>query len=500
MKNLASSLENKNADKKSSRPRKALALIAEYNPFHNGHLAQLAELKQRFGDTHLIIVILSSYFCQRGIPAVLAPRERAEIAVYYGADLVIKLPSIFSTSTAERFAAAAVELISALPQIDSLAFGLEDPESLDALILAATVEHAAELGIEASFAAAAELMGAEKSELIAAYETPAKAYPQKLKSYLKSAKSYPEARVLALHELLKDFNLAEKLKEPNQILATEYIAKILSLKVNGGTAVRSSIQRLVASTRVGHSEHSSLASRGELLSSVEQARSSVEPEAETVWSAQAIRELLALARSSELAQVKALEGLLYQLPEKSLAALLANPNWPLIDDLGEQYLWLLTRSSKQSLKEIRDWQGGLAERALNLLKSPDLNNNARETAVLLAALTERAFPLTRVQRALLSLYLNIQEAEFDTLAKSPAFLELLAFNKQGKDYLRRSRKQFGLPLVSRFSELNRHSNPALDYQAAIERRAACLYFKDHEKGHADLLEHALYLSPSQLKA
>ena len=98
-------------------------VVAEYNPFHNGHAYQLMELRQA-GATH-IAVVMSGNFVQRGEPALLDKWTRAEAALLCGADLILELPLPYGAATAERFAFGAVSLLEGLGCVDLLGFGCE---------------------------------------------------------------------------------------------------------------------------------------------------------------------------------------------------------------------------------------------------------------------------------------------------------------------------------------------------------------------------------------
>ena len=101
-----------------------VGVIAEYNPFHNGHLLQLREIRRRFPDAG-IIVAMSGSFTQRGTVAILDKWSRAEAAVRHGASLVLELPVVFATRSAQYFASGGVRLFDRLGVVDLLAFGSE---------------------------------------------------------------------------------------------------------------------------------------------------------------------------------------------------------------------------------------------------------------------------------------------------------------------------------------------------------------------------------------
>lgn len=100
---------------------KICGIIAEYNPFHAGHIYQLKQIKDQFDA---IVVITSGYYSQRGLPSLLTPKDKAELALSHGANLVCLLPVQFTCQSAEYFSKHALESLSTLG-IDSLCFGSE---------------------------------------------------------------------------------------------------------------------------------------------------------------------------------------------------------------------------------------------------------------------------------------------------------------------------------------------------------------------------------------
>lgn len=102
---------------------KIAAIIAEYNPFHNGHKYQI-DMTRQAGATH-IVAIMSGNFLQRGSAAIIEKRTRTKAALLEGVDLVIELPLPYAVATAERFAFGAVSLAGALGGVELLSFGSE---------------------------------------------------------------------------------------------------------------------------------------------------------------------------------------------------------------------------------------------------------------------------------------------------------------------------------------------------------------------------------------
>lgn len=177
---------------------KIVGLITEYNPFHNGHLYHIQESKRITGaDT--VIVIMSGDYVQRGVPAIMPKRLRAEMALKCGADAVFELPVCYASGSAEYFAMGAVSLLDRLGVADSLCFGSECNDI-------------------AALSRIAELLLAEPAE-----------YRALLKALLRSGLSYPAARVRAMSEYLCDPNISAILGNPNNILGIEYLKALKRL-------------------------------------------------------------------------------------------------------------------------------------------------------------------------------------------------------------------------------------------------------------------------------
>lgn len=101
----------------------SVGIIAEYNPFHNGHLYHLNEIKKMYPD-NCIVLVMSSSFSQRGEPSIIDKWKKTEIALQAGIDLVIELPFVFSTESADIFAYGAITLLEKL-KVKNLVFGSE---------------------------------------------------------------------------------------------------------------------------------------------------------------------------------------------------------------------------------------------------------------------------------------------------------------------------------------------------------------------------------------
>lgn len=172
---------------------KICAIICEYNPFHNGHLYQLAKARELSG-ADFILCLMSGNFVQRGEEATLEKRIRAKHAILAGADAVLELPTVFATSNADLFAKGAVHILSSIPAVQTLCFGAEDAE-------------------KTAFLLGAKYLNNEPKEV-----------SEKIKTGISKGKSYAKARAQAFAGFVP-FDL---LSSPNNILGLEYTRAILS--------------------------------------------------------------------------------------------------------------------------------------------------------------------------------------------------------------------------------------------------------------------------------
>ena len=117
---------------------KATGIIAEYNPFHNGHKYHIDKTRELFGTP--LVAVMSGNFVQRGEPALFDKQLRARTAVQNGIDLVLELPTVFATCSAEHFAAGAVRLLDSLGIISHICCGAENEQLLAETTLANEID------------------------------------------------------------------------------------------------------------------------------------------------------------------------------------------------------------------------------------------------------------------------------------------------------------------------------------------------------------------------
>lgn len=177
-----------------------LGIVSEYNPFHNGHLRHLNYSKD-VTKSAFTICIMSGNFTQRGDTALIDKWTRAEMAIKQGIDLVIELPTLYATSSAENFAEGAIKILNSLGIVDYLSFG-------------------SELGELSPLNDIADILYKEPKE-----------FSSLITKQLKSGLSYPKARELAISMY---FGTSKKyssiLENPNNILGIEYLKALKKYK------------------------------------------------------------------------------------------------------------------------------------------------------------------------------------------------------------------------------------------------------------------------------
>ncbi len=177
-----------------------VAIICEYNPFHNGHKYQVDEIRREFGEDTTIIAIMSGNFTQRGDIAIADKALRARCAVDAGINLCLELPFPFSMSSAEIFAKSAVYIADRLGVVDYLSFGSESGDI-------ALLKEAADAMSSSEYQ---EIL----SQIIAADEYKGVGYPRLCEIALKAT----------CGEGKSDITMT-----PNNILALEYIKALKQL-------------------------------------------------------------------------------------------------------------------------------------------------------------------------------------------------------------------------------------------------------------------------------
>lgn len=180
-------------------------VIVEYNPFHNGHLYHLNKTKE-ITDCDGIIAVMSGHFVQRGSPALLDKWTRAKLALLNGVDLVLELPTIYSTSSAEFFAYGATSLLDGINIVNNLCFGSE-LGNIDIILKTSKILQEEPLS-----------------------------FKEDLKNFIDKGISFPNAREKALINFMRkeknSFDFNNVLCLSNNILALEYCKNLFKINSN----------------------------------------------------------------------------------------------------------------------------------------------------------------------------------------------------------------------------------------------------------------------------
>lgn len=174
---------------KERRDNVAVGIIAEYNPFHNGHLYMLNKVKEMYKDDEIILV-LSGNYTQRGDVSIIDKWNKADIAKKYGVNLIVELPIIYSIQSADFFAKGALEILDSL-KVDKLVFGSEI-DDIDIL------------------------------KEIANVQINNNTFDKLVKIYSRMGYNYPTSLSLAINEIT-----GKKVDAPNDLLGVSYIKEII---------------------------------------------------------------------------------------------------------------------------------------------------------------------------------------------------------------------------------------------------------------------------------
>ncbi len=402
---------------------KITAIIAEYNPFHNGHAFQLAQARKETAADYIIIV-MSGNFVQRGAPALLDKHTRAKMALLEGADLVLELPALWSCASAEYFAGAAVALLHQLGCVNTLCYGCETP-SCEAYAKICTLLH---------------------------QEPPA--YKQLLQECLKNGLSFARAREHALLRLLPESDAPaalEILKNPNNILALEYQKAIAKQSCQDFQPV----MQVHPILRQGQGYHSSLLKK-------------------QMPSATAIRRFLAIhppdgSRTLEKAMPDAARRLLLDY-QKQHPFLYEN-------DCSQMLHYCLLRNAQDGFSKYADCTPQLSNRILRHL---DGYTGFTDFCM---CLKSKDLAYTRISRVLMHILLDLRKDDclyWRSRSYMP-YAKILGFRKESRPLLSQLKKHASIPLLTRESDAGKKlsdKDAALFYQKhlftdALYRALAC---------------------------
>ena len=374
---------------------KTIGIIAEFNPLHNGHQYLIAEAK-RLLSVDFCVVIMSGNFVQRGAPALMDKYSRTRMTLLNGADLVIELPVVYATASAEYFARGAVRLLDKLGIIDHLCFG-------------------SECGNLASLKRAADLLSHESA-----------LFQEELKSNLKKGMSYPQARSQSIDSFSQfgceeaiSSDLTHLINQPNNILGIEYLKalRFFDSKISPATIKRQ-----------GSGYHDEQAQKGEFCS------------------ATAVRKML-------------LEGSAIGsfVPKNTLELYARHENHPLDtvcvpeNEFSELLHYKLTLEADSGYTQFFDVSSDLSDKIRKNLK------HFTDCESFIHALKSKDLTYMRISRCLCHILLDIFETDI-TYYKERDYIfyaRMLGFREKSGELLHEIKKHSMVPLLSKVADANR---------------------------------------------
>ena len=377
---------------------KAVGLVTEYNPFHNGHLYHLNKAMELTG-ADISVAVMSGDFVQRGEPAVLDKYTRASMALNSGVNLVIELPVNYAVSSAESFAAGALKVLDYI-KADSIAFGSEsgDIERLSKLAYILCDNE--------------DMLYKEISKCTA------------------NGISYAAARQKVV-EKLTDKDTAAMLTSSNNILAVEYLKAIIK---NNYAIKPYTVQRQGDSyndTDIRSDYASATALRGNL-------------KADNISKYIPVKAGLILSSNTN-----------YIYPDDITEALFTR----LLDILfASSYDKNVFIENVMQYPDVsKEIAGRLYKSAMDMITravpqgAESKDNGVFSFGSLCEHIKTKEVPLSRIKRALVRITLGIDKKHMEKYSNAP-YIRVLGFDKKGQEYLSYIRKTVEVPLITKTAD------------------------------------------------
>jgi len=377
---------------------KAVGLVTEYNPFHNGHLYHLNKAMELTG-ADISVAVMSGDFVQRGELAVLDKYTRASMALNSGVNLVVELPVNYAVSSAESFAAGALKVLNYI-KADSIAFGSESGD----------IERLSKL---------AHILCDNEDTLY-----------KEISKYTANGISYAAARQKVV-EKLTDKDTAAMLTSSNNILAVEYLKAIIK---NNYAIKPYTIKRQGDSyndTDIRSEYASATALRGNL-------------KADNISKYIPVKAGLILSSNTN-----------YIYPDDITEALFTR----LLDILfASSYDKNVFIENVMQYPDVnKEIAGRLYKSAMDMItrtvqqRSESEDNGAFSFGSLCEHIKTKEVPLSRIKRALVRITLGLDKKHMKKYSNAP-YIRVLGFDKKGQEYLSYIRKTVEVPLITKTAD------------------------------------------------
>ena len=415
-----------------------IGIVAEYNPFHNGHLYQIRKIKEIFGEDVLVVVVISGDFVQRGEISFLDKWEKTYVNLEYGVDLVVELPLYYSIQNAEIFSRMATKILDYLG-MDIQVFGAE----------------------EANIVVLQKVLDLQKRQ----------DYKDKLMKYMKKGNSYSTSQRLAL----KEYNL-DGIVKSNNILALEYMREI----ENGNLKIKPYIikreiseynEEKVSEDREEFASASFLRNELEKILDefseekfdFEKIKNSIAEKKCSFLKNRGVENSKEIVKKSynfekkqnigekinleSLKNIKTEEKIFWKLeeiqkfvPEKSFEIIFKNLEWKtnnqidgnkIKEEIFKIVKYKILTEKKEEIMEIYDITEEIYARIYGIML------NSQKYIEFLKNTKSRNLSNKRVERIILNILLNIKAKMMDFEIN---YVRILGFNKKGQEYLKKIRE------------------------------------------------------------
>lgn len=363
-----------------------IGIVAEYNPFHNGHLYQIRKIREIFGKDVFIAVVGSGDFVQRGEISFFDKWEKTQVNLECGVNLVAELPLYYSIQNAEIFSKMATRILDYLG-IDIQVFGAEE-ENIEVL---------------------QKVLDLQKRQ----------DYKDKLMGYMKKGNSYSTSQRLAL----KEYEL-DGIVKSNNILALEYMREIE--KSNLG------IKPFIVKREISEYNEEKVEKEREEFASASFLRNELEKILEEFCGDKNLK--------SKKLILEKLEKIQKFVPEKSFEIILENLEFKIKNGINFQKLkeeifkivkYKILTEKKEKIMEIYDINCEIYAR---IYRGAEISKNYRE---FLENTKSRNLSNRRVERIILNILLNIKAGMMDFEIN---YVRILGFDKKGQEYLKKIRE------------------------------------------------------------
>lgn len=363
-----------------------IGIVAEYNPFHNGHLYQIRKIREIFGKDVFIAVVVSGDFVQRGEISFLDKWEKTQVNLEYGVNLVAELPLYYSIQNAEIFSKMATRILDYLG-MDIQVFGAEE-ENIEVL---------------------QKVLDLQKRQ----------DYKDKLMGYMKKGNSYSTSQRLAL----KEYEL-DGIVKSNNILALEYMREIE--KSNLG------IKPFIVKREISEYNEEKVEKERKEFASASFLRNELEKILEEFCGDKNLK-----SKKLILEKLKKIQKF---VPKKSFEIILENLEFKIKNGINFQKLkeeifkiikYKILTEKKEKIMEIYDINCEIYAR---IYRGAEISKNYRE---FLENTKSRNLSNRRVKRIILNILLNIKAEMMDFEIN---YVRILGFDKKGQKYLKKIRE------------------------------------------------------------